>query len=455
MSTADQTLERQSVERPTITAAALAGIIDRIAAFVSSFEPGCYSTDDAASLVKLGARGERLCGAIKTLAATRAADANCHQLTGHSSAAHWLAGVTGESVGDAVDTLRLGAQLGDQPGIDDAFRSGKLSKTRASVIAGAVAVNPRSEGELLRAGSGSDTLRQLKDRCLRAKAQGRSETDEAKHNEALHRARSCRTWSDRDGAFRLDARLTPDAGASLLAALRAESDRVFDVARKAGVHESSDAYAADALVALVTGKGIRAAEPVRVPARSGSEASNGDGSDDPAPTPRIPDPKAIVHLRVDLDALRNGSIVEGQTCEIAGVGTVSIEHARKLMGDAIFELVIANGVDVTTVCHLGRSIRKSLKMALLERDRTCVVPGCDRTQGLEIDHRIIAYADGGEASMANLARLCHHHHYLRTHQGFALLGEPGNWQWVPPKRSGNSDPPPPPDPNPPLFPNTE
>src|SRR5665213_2766320 len=114
----------QTVEPGSITAAELVGISDGIASFVASFEPGRYSTEDAASLVAVGARLERLGGAIKTLAATRAAVANCHQLSGHSSPAHWLAGVTGESIGDAADTLRLGAQLGDQPGIDDAFRHG-------------------------------------------------------------------------------------------------------------------------------------------------------------------------------------------------------------------------------------------------------------------------------------------------------------------------------------------
>jgi hypothetical protein len=61
-----------------------------------------------------------------------------------------------------------------------------------------------------------------------------------------------------------------------------------------------------------------------------------------------------------------------------------------------------------------------------------VVPGCDVANGLEIDHWDIPFAEGGPTRLSNLARLCHHHHYLRTHQGFELTGGPGKWHWEPP-----------------------
>ena len=144
-------------------------------------------------------------------------------------------------------------------------------------------------------------------------------------------------------------------------------------------------------------------------------------------------PSATVHLRVDLDALRRGSVSDGEVCEIPGVGPVPIETARSLMGDAITDLVITNGVDVTTVCHLGRSIPRPLRTALMERDQTCVVPDCDVRRGLEIDHWQVSFADGGPATLENLARLCSYHHYLRTHKGFQLLGGPDRWRFVPPK----------------------
>ncbi len=273
-----------------------------------------------------------------------------------------------------------------------------------------------------------DSWRQLRDRCLRARAEGRSAEEAAQRAAVIHRARRCRTWTDVDGSFRLDATLTAEAGAALSASLSKESARFFDRARREGVFEPRDAYTADALVALVTGRGI-----VGTGTKEGQRARAGSvHRSEGFQEVRAPDPKAIVHLRVDLDALRRGEVGRGETCEIPGVGPVPIDTARNLMGDALVDLVIANGVDVTTICHLGRSIPTALRTALVERDRTCVVPECDVAQGLEIDHWRISFSEGGPASLANLARLCPHHHYLRTHQGFRLSGGPGRWAWEAP-----------------------
>jgi len=103
------------------TSAALIRAIETIASFVGSFEPGRYCGDDAAQLLSSFTRGERLCAAGKTLAAKRAAESNQHQRHGHRSAAHWLADLTGESVGDAIEVLSLGDSLQAHPGVDSAI----------------------------------------------------------------------------------------------------------------------------------------------------------------------------------------------------------------------------------------------------------------------------------------------------------------------------------------------
>lgn len=409
--------------------------IETIASFLASFEPARFSGTDAASLVEAFSRGERLCLAGRTLAARRAAEAACHRDSGHRSPAHWLAAVTGESVGEAMDGLALADRLADQPGVAGAFRAGRLSKPKAKAVSSAVAVNPGSEDELLGA-SARDTLSQLRDRCLRARHQGRSEEDAVRAYEAVHRSRRCRTWTDPDGAFHLDARLAPDAGAALATALSAERSRLFAEARREGREASTDHLAADALCALV------------------ARGSTPEGATGASPT----GPKALVHLRVDVAALRRGEIGPGEHCEIPGVGPVPLEVARELLSDAVVKLVVVNGVDVTTICHLGRSVPAALRTALEERDPCCVVPGCGVAHGLEIDHRIVPFADGGPASMENLARLCRHHHALRTHRGFRLEGGPGHWEWLAPTRS-NPPPATPPGPpgladpqaDPPLF----
>ena len=227
-------------------------------------------------------------------------------------------------------------------------------------------VNPGREQELVD-GAAKDTMRQLKERCLRAKAEGRSSADAARAHEAIRQARRCRTWTDTDGAFRLDALLTPDAGAQLLASLTKESDRFFKEARTAGLFEPTQAYAADASVALVTGRTDgndptdRGSPPQPRSSDRDAAQSEADSAGPAAPAssadPAEPagsrhassscgagwppahirgrsrlTPSATVHLRVDLDALRRGSVAEGDICEIPGVGPVPIETARSLMG---------------------------------------------------------------------------------------------------------------------------
>ncbi|HEX3839598.1 MAG TPA: hypothetical protein VHU85_02295, partial [Acidimicrobiales bacterium] len=335
---------------------------DTIAAFLEGFEPGRYAGSDAASLVDIFARGERLCAAGKTLAAKRAAEANQHKAGGHRSAAHWLAEVTGESLGEATDVLSLGDSLATHPGMDSAYRGGKLSRSKAKAIASAVKINPDSEDELVETAEG-DTVRQTRDRCQRAKAQGRSRQDAQALYDAIHRDRSCRMWTDVEtGAFCLDARLTPDVGASLKAALKLESDQVFHRARRAGIKESPDAYAADALVNLVTG-GKGSPGPTSEAESATDQGSAGQGSHhqrsadqtskDKTSKPSKPT-RAVVHVRVDLDALRSGVVGPNGICEIPGVGPIPIDTAKELMGDALCHLVITNGIDVTTITKLGR-----------------------------------------------------------------------------------------------------
>ncbi len=408
----------------TPTTDELRGAFEVVESFVSSYEAGRYDGNDASALVTLFSHGAKLCVAGETIAATRAAACHAHLSTGHRTPGEWLASVTGSSVGEAVDLLKVGEALAEQPRLEEAFRSGRLTPGRAKLISGAVKVNPRKEADLV-AGAQQDSFRRLKDRCLQARAEGRSAHDAEAVHAAIHAQRRCRTWTDEQGAFRLDALLTPEAGASLLAALKIRSDRCFHASRRAGIHEALDAYTADALVSLVTGAGA-----------PGEKQSGQNGSEDKTSgqkRPPAPGPRAMVQLRVDLGALRRGSVGDGETCEIPGVGPVPVSTARELLGDAWVDLVISDGVDVTTICRMGRTLPTPLRTAIVERDRSCVVPGCDVAEGLEFDHWQVDYRADGPVSMENIARLCHYHHYLRTHQKFVLSGGPGNWRFDPPE----------------------
>ena len=441
--------------------AALRGAVDVIAGFLASFEPGRYAGSDVAGLVGEFARGKKLCAAGETLSAHRADECRAHLRTGHRTAAEWLTSVTGASPGEAVDQLKLGQALSDQPAVEEALRKGALTPSRATLVSEAAKVNPAQEADLVR-GAERDTFRQLRERCLKAKAEGRSREGAERHRRALHAQRRCRTFTDTDGAFRLDALFAPEDGARMKAALEAQADRFFDRARHQGCFETPDAYRADALLALVTGSGILT--PKGRP-KDRPKGRPKDRTDPAAPgategPERTPDPKATLFVQVGLTTLRRGQLQAGECCEIPGVGPVPVEYVRGLLGTALVELLITDGVDVSTVYSAGRHIPRRVYSALVERDPTCVVPGCDARLGLENDHWVVEFAQGGLASMDNIARVCRHHHRLRTHRGFQLLGGPGKWRWVPPetpvartrpKKGRRTKAPPPPGTDPPLF----
>jgi hypothetical protein len=372
--------------------------------------------DEAARLVALFTEAERVMAAGRTLAVRQVEESNVWQRAGHRTAAAWVASTIGAPVGQAIGVLETARRLEGLPSTREAFRAGLLSEAQAREISDAASTDPRSERQLLDTAR-TESLRTLQEQCRRVRAAAAS--DERDAYEALRRRRYFRHWTEGDGAVRLDARLTPDAGAAVIAAVEARQERILAQARRCGRRESPAAYAADALVEL--------ARP------SGSDRSAG--------------PRAMVHVLVDHEALRSGRASVDQRCEIPGIGRIPAATARALTSDAIIKAVVTKGSDVQEVVHLGRTVPAHVRTALEVRDPVCVVPGCDVRTHLEIDHYRIPWADGGGTEMNNLARLCHWHHHLKTHCGYRLDGGPGGWIWQTPDdregSNGEARPPPP------------
>lgn len=130
-------------------------------------------------------------------------------------------------------------------------------------------------------------------------------------------------------------------------------------------------------------------------------------------------------------------------CEIPGIGPIPVATARALANDAFLAAILTDGIDIKAVAHLGRNITAALRTALIARDPKCVVPGCEERQRLQIDH-IVPVEDNGETRLDNLARLCIWHHYLKTHQGYRLVGQPEKWEWKHPFKPGPREENPPP-----------
>lgn len=373
---------------------------------VATLEPEVLEAKTAARLVETFARMERLCAAGKALAARRVAASGVWRKDGDRSSAHWLARKSGISVGQAVSTIETAERLAELPATEQAVRHGKLSEVQSKEIASAASASPSSEKELLGVAS-SQGMATLREQCARIKAAATN--DEIDRYNRIFQRRSLRHWSDAEGAFRLEARLTPDAGAKVIAALEPFKEQVFAAARKQGRRESYEAYAADALVAL--------AEHVR--------------ACDAKPTRRAPG--TLVRVLVDHKALQRGHSQPGEVCEIEGVGPIPVATARALAQDSILAALATDGSDIQRVSHFGRNVTARQRTAIEVRDRCCVVPGCDVRDHLEIDH-ITGVSDKGPTKLLNLARLCPWHHYLKTYKSYRLLGGPGKWQFEPPRQ---------------------
>jgi len=380
-----------------------------ISRHVATADPDLVTSGQAAALVELFAEIERLGAAGRVLYARRAADSGVWRREGHRSAASWMAAKTGTGLGEAVASLKTAEALGSLPSTSDALRRGDLSASQAREITSAASEHPETEGALLKAAA-EQGFRGLREKCAQVRAASSSARQENARYRAIHASRYLRHYRDNDGAFRLDARLTPDAGAKLVSAIDAEAKTVFDEARKSGNREQSGAYAADALVALVTG------------ARGRSQGQGGTRRG----------PGAVVHIRVDLAALRRGHVRPGETCEIPGVGPVPVATATRALSDAFVKIFITDGVDVQSVCHVGRTVPAHVQSALEARDPVCVVPECEVAQSLENHHWDVPYVECRTSTLGGLARICAWHHDVVTYGGYELTGGPGKWELQPP-----------------------
>jgi hypothetical protein len=377
------------------TGVGLVEVVATLREMVSGLDAGVL--DGAAAVEVLGLFGEveRLGAAGVALAAGRVEATRAWQGSGNRSAAHFVADRCGSSVRSAVVALETARRLESLPATEEALRSGTLSMAKVNEIASVAGDRPEKESELVAAAK-SETLPALQEKCRAMRAEG---TAGIEGYQRVRKSRFLRHWTDPDGAFRLEARLCPDAGAKVLAALEVHHRRIFAGARREGRRESYEAYAADALVAL----------------------AEGDGRG----------PRGVVHSRVDHSALVRGYVKEGEVCDIPGVGPIPVAVVREMLDDGVLKVIVTKGVDVVAVAHGGRTIPAHVRSALETRDPKCVVPGCDVRDRLEIDH-LVSFAEGGPTTLENLARLCHRHHALKTHQGWVLAGRPGAWTWDPP-----------------------
>lgn len=433
-----------------------------IAGVLAVLDPSRLTGPDALRLYELGAGVERLASAIKTLLAPRIDESGVCRDRGHRNTPAMLAEIEGVPTGQARNTLEVGMRLSQLPGTEDALRAGTLSGPQVTELSAAAILDPDNEAELVE-GAAGQPLQELKERCRRSRATS-ANNDPVGAVRRIRADRNFTWWTDAEGAFCYRGRDTADRGARIIqqmdhtaARLKKAEDRTV---RPGGAEEpptTEPNRRADALYFLVTSNlstscgqaddpvpvddsdpgppeeqissqlefGAQVARPA--PARPGDTAGPGGPATVAAPSTGTPPPDDVIDrppscsvmVRVDLDALLRGTTLPGETCEIDNFGPIPVAMARNMANDSFLRFIFYQAGDIRAVSHFGRTINRHLRTALAHRDRCCVVPGCGVSYGLEIDH-VRDFALGGPTELGNLALLCHHHHYLKTYEGWTL-----------------------------------
>ena len=386
-------------------AALLRTCISTLETVMADLDPAAVPLPHVTGLWKLFSRAQKLSAAGELSLADQVRRADEWRRSGYQSAEEWMARQKGTSVGDARGRLEASKHLEALPDTAAALRAGLVSPEQAVIVADAAIANPAAEADLLRQ-AGRDSHSGLRREAARRKAQALPDGEERARRH--HRERKANVWTDAEGRCNLAAQGPLSASAGFVAWLERETDRRFREAQRAGAREPREAYMFDALMSL---------------------SASGPGPESGNDRRRVA-PKHLALIRVDLTALRRGSVAGDELCEIGGLGPVSVSEARALLGDSILHLVITKGQAVQSITHLGRGPNAVQQLALLWQSETCSVLGCARTR-VEHDHRI-EFNETRHTRLDELDPLCTFHHRQKTHRGWALVAGSGDRDFVPP-----------------------
>lgn len=439
-----------------------------------TLEPETVAPDDAARLMVDWAAMEHACATAKARLGARAATGAAWRAAGAKDAGEWVARRTGTTAARARDELHTAHRLRDLPATTDAACRGELSPVQTALIADAATADPSAEEGLL-AAAGRESVGELRDRCARTKAAADADPEATRRR--IHAARALRRYATADGLHHLHASGPAAVLAAVDRALAPWIDARFRTARQAGERETFEARAFDALVDLADAApappscatahhpaGASATRAPTAPAAGTAPTSPAPSTSPPPPPPsgpaaapddartspavaarapvpggapataparrRTPDRYKIV-IRADLEALVRGTVAGDETCEIAGIGPITVSAVRDLLGTAALHLVLTKGTAVANVTHLGRGPTAAQRIALLWQAPACTRQGCARTAHLEVDHRT-PWAVCHTTELANLDPLCHHDHALKTRKHWSLVAGSGRRPMVPP-----------------------
>jgi len=377
-----------------------------------------YAVDILDAFIEL----ERLAASGRVLIAARAAEADAWRRDGCPSAAAWLALRQGTDTGRARADLATSEQLGALPDTADAVRNGELSPQQAGAVADGASANPAAENDLLETAK-SDSLRHTKEEAARRRAEVEAEESKVERERKVRAGRKAYWWT-KDGRWCLYAEGPLAEGAELQQALE---NRIGEIHRdrRNGEREGREQYAYDALIDLTRGTTSDSTDT------DGAASTSNGGPGSGGRRQRRESVRRLMLVRVDLAALINGAVGEGEVCEIPGIGPISVEQARTMFGDSILRLVTTNGTAVIDVVNPARKPTEAQRIAKLWTDPKCCVAGCNRTVDLEYEHRE-DYARTQHTVLVESEHMCTFHHQLKTLENWQLVEGTGRRPFVDP-----------------------
>lgn len=314
---------------------------------------------------------------------------------GARTCAHWLSWRCGLSGGVAREHIRVGRALEGLPATKAAFARGEISYSKVRALTRIA--SPDFEAALLEMATLA-TASQLE---TIVSAFRRASEGEGARALARHRLRYLHAATDDDGTVWIRARLSPEDGAAVLAAIESVRQELEETDGSAETPEApappDDRWAAscaDALVAIC--EAHQAAGPRR------GFASG---------------PRASVVVHVDHPVLEDPG-AEG-CAHLEGVGVVSAHTVQRLACDASVSTVAFAADGTAAPEGRTRQIPDSLRRAVRTRDGGCRWPGCERRRYVDV-HHVVFVAHGGRTRLTNLTTLCRAHHRLVHEGGYRL-----------------------------------
>jgi hypothetical protein len=161
------------------------------------------------------------------------------------------------------------------------------------------------------------------------------------------------------------------------------------------------------------------------------------------PQGKLPNGNRIdVTVIVDYEALLRGHTIEGETCEVAGLGPVSVATVNALIatGDPFYAALLRKGEDLVAGAHPGRQPTAVQRTAVVAKDHgVCAVSGCTNTI-CEVDHTV-DWTIVKETAFDNLHLLCTAvHHPMKSAGGKQWTDENGDIHITPPPGWGQEEP---------------